>query len=195
MERVLVPEYSGGRDFVDRLKQVTGENSYGKLANFLDIPSSTIATWVERGLVPYEIILRVHLSLGVSIKWLALGVGDPYQGVGLSKSITFQIYLIKNGQLEESGSLSLDQKTLKRYGLRDDALVVEHSNVIFFIDQSETNPSSGHYLLDIDGNVSIKKVIRIPGKKLSIEFDDTLLEISEDDVSVRGRVLMSMNRE
>ncbi|WP_188009013.1 phage repressor protein CI [Grimontia hollisae] len=193
---IPVPEYEGGKAFVERLKQVTGKDTYLQLADVIGIPRSTIATWVERNLIPYEIVLRMYLAKGVSVEWLAMGTGEPYESSRVLATESLAVNSLKNGELEETGKLSLDDKTLEVYGLlADSTLVIEQGDTRFFIDKSETNPTSGSYLIDVDGVFSINKVRRLPGKKLSVDFDGSLIDVAEGDIKVIGRVAMSMVKQ
>ncbi|SKA51268.1 phage repressor protein CI [Enterovibrio nigricans] len=194
--QIPAPAYVGGKPFIERLMQITGKNSHGQLADVIGVPKSTISTWSERGNLSYEIVLRLHLALGVSVEWLSFGTGEPYESNRVLATESLTVSTLKNGELEETGNLSLDEKTLEVYGLlADSTLVIEQSDTRFFIDKNETNPTSGRYLIDVDGNFSINQIQRLPGKKLAVEFNGSTLTVDEGDIKVLGRVAMSMIRD
>ena len=59
----------------------------------------------------------------------------------------------------------------------------------------ETNPTSGKYLIDIDGSISINHLQRLPGKKLAMSFGDSSVEISQEDIKVIGRIAITIDKE
>lgn len=71
--------YFSGKDFVQRLIEVTETKSQRVFSERLGVPTSTISTWVKRGLTPYEIAVRAHLHAGVSLRWLLLGEGRYFR--------------------------------------------------------------------------------------------------------------------
>ncbi|ODA31170.1 hypothetical protein A8L45_17960 [Veronia pacifica] len=81
------------------------------------------------------------------------------------------------------------------YGLTEsNALIVEQSDNRYFIDQSETKPTSGKYRIDIEGSLSVNQIQRLPGK-LVIDFNGERLELAESDIKVLGRVAMTMSKD
>ncbi|WP_235869396.1 phage repressor protein CI [Veronia nyctiphanis] len=178
----------------EKLKSLTGLNTDWKLADYFGIPKSTIATWKERDMTPFEVVVRLHLATGVSIKWLTLDEGEAFVSAN-SQAEGLKIHTLKNGDLSEAGQLAVDLATLEHFGLRgSETLVVEQSDNRYFIDQSETKPTSGKYLIDIEGSLSVNQIQRLPGK-LAIDFNGSTLEVAETDIKVMGRVAMTMSKD
>lgn len=91
--------------------------------------------------------------------------------------------------------MNLDIGALDFYGLTEsNALIVEQSDNRYFIDQSETKPTSGKYRIDIEGSLSVNQIQRLPGK-LVIDFNGERLELAESDIKVLGRVAMTMSKD
>lgn len=188
-------EYSSGREFTDRLKEVTGCDSYNLLADHYGIPKSTILTWHHHNRIAHELIVREHLTSGASVKYLALGEGEPFSG-SHSPNENLAIYRLENGSLEKSSSMSLDLATLDRFGLKPSGTqVIEDDAGIYYVNTESVDPISGDYLIDVDGRLSINYLQRLPGKKLAIAFDTSTIEVSEEDIKVLGRVVMEMKKK
>lgn len=188
-------EYLSGREFTEKLKEVTGCKTYELLSDHYGVPNSTFSTWHTHNRTGFELIIREHLKSGASVRYLALGEGKPFDDEQVPAD-SININSIVNGQLEETGSLSLDSLTLDGYGLKaSKTIVVEHDGQRCFINNEETHATSGRYLIEIDGAHSINHVQRLPGKKLAISFGNSTIEVSEEDINVLGRVTMSMNKE
>ena len=98
--------------------------------------------------------------------------------------------------LETKGHISLDLITLEKYGLEESTTtVVEQDHNFYFVNTLETNPTSGRYLIDTDGLLSINHLQRLPGKKLAISFGDSSIEVVQEDIEVIGRVAMVIDKE
>ncbi|MFD2176510.1 hypothetical protein [Veronia pacifica] len=105
------------------------------------------------------------------------------------------MHSLKNGEFVDTGFVNLDIGALDFYGLTEsNALIVEQSDNRYFIDQSETKPTSGKYRIDIEGSLSVNQIQRLPGK-LVIDFNGERLELAESDIKVLGRVAMTMSKD
>ncbi len=191
-------DYIGGREFTEKLKNVTGCKTYGLLADYYGIPQSTFSTWHTHNRTGWELIVRTHLATGASIRYMALGEGEPFKE-GASNTLTsqeMQIFNLIDGKLVEAGITALDLITLDRFGLKPSfTQVIEDDAGIYYINKESTHATSGRYLIDIDGSISINQIQRLPGKKLAIGFNDSTIEVNESDIEVLGRVAMSMRKE
>ncbi|PST95733.1 transcriptional regulator [Photobacterium iliopiscarium] len=188
--------YKGGRDITEKLKLLTNVNEFQDLADVFEVPKSTISTWHTRNMTPYEVIVRVCIATGCSLKWLALNEGEAFEQANDSSIKRLSIEKISNGNLETKDHISLDLVTLEKYGLEGSATtVVEQDGNLHFINTLETNPASGRYLIDIDGSISINHLQRLPGKKLAMSFGDSSIEVAQEDIRVLGRIVMMIEKE
>ncbi|WP_366052179.1 helix-turn-helix domain-containing protein [Moritella sp.] len=195
-DKIIHLDYSGGRDVTDKLKSVLKCDSFEDMARTFDIPKSTIFTWHKRNMTPFEIAVRIHLIKGVSLKWLLLDQGEAFESAGMVLKEKFVIEKITNGILDKSEEMNLDVSIMKRYELTPSITrVIDLDGSLLFVNTEETNPSSGRYLLDIDGSISINGLQRLPGKKLAMSYGNTSVEIAEADIVVLGRVVLAMEKE
>ncbi len=187
-------EYIKGREFTDKLREVTKCEQYNQLADYFGIPRSTIITWHSHDRTPFELIVREHLNSGASVKYLALGEGEPFSGSSSNENLA--TYELEGGSLKKSGSMSLDLATLERFGLKPtNTQVIENDAGIYYINKDSVDPISGDYLIDVDGRLSINYLQRLPGKKLAIAFNTSTIEVSEEDIKVLGRVAAEMKKK
>ncbi|WP_330959038.1 phage repressor protein CI [Photobacterium sp. 53610] len=187
-------DYQGGTAIVERLKEITKTNTYGQLSDVIGVPKSSISTWVDRDVTPFEIVVRLHMALGVSIRWLATGEGEPYE-VSIDPTESMAIERLINGSLEEAGRITIDVVTLNNYHLKQTTTkVIDEDGDLNFINTEQTHATSGRYLISIDGSLSINPVQRLPGKKLAVGFSGSTIDISEEDIEVLGRVAMEMKK-
>ncbi|MFA0085376.1 helix-turn-helix domain-containing protein [Vibrio sp. 10N.261.51.F12] len=191
-------DYLGGREFTEKLKEVTGCHNYNLLADYFGIPKSTLLTWHTHNRTGFELIIREHLKSGASVRYMALGEGEPFEGEHTDSVSTerMQISKLLDGVLVESGNMAIDQATLERFSLKASLTqVVEDDAGIYYINQESTDPVTGDYLIDIDGRLSINYLQRLPGKKLAIAFGESTVEVAEEDIKVLGRVAMEMKKK
>ena len=187
--------YVSGKEFTEKLRNVTQTTTNYMLADKYGIPRSTIQTWHSHNRTGFELIVRTHLATGASVKYMALGEGEPFEDE-CPPIDPIKVFEINGGQLEESGSVSLDAGTLSLYGLLNTKTkIVIQDDQRCFINTDDTHPTSGRYLIDIDGSISINQIQRLPGKKLAMSFGESTIDVSENDIKVLGRVAMSMRKE
>ncbi|EPW7001990.1 phage repressor protein CI [Vibrio parahaemolyticus] len=198
------PKYVGGKEVIERLMQATNTRSNQELADAFGLPKSTVGTWRHRNLVPYEIVIRLHLETGISIKWLTLGQGEPYESPSehthiSKKNETKQIFdadcfRIEEGKLVNQGSLALDKAMLDELGVVN-VMAIKGESATYFVNKESRQAVSGTYLVDMDGLFSLNDIQRLPGKKLAISFNGSTLTVEEDEVRVVGRVALVMEKK
>lgn len=195
--------YLGGKDVIKKLMKVTNSERQQDIADVFDIPKSTIATWRQRDLTPFEIAIRTHLRTGVSLEWLLLDKGDPYPQTPTQKHITkknesktiFDVdcFRIEDGQLVGSGTIAFDKSLLDEVGVIN-AMAIKDGLKTVLINKESRQAVNGTYLVDMDGLLSLNEIQRLPGKKLAISFNGSTIQVDELDVKVVGRVAVVMER-
>lgn len=192
---IPVFSYLSGKDFTEKLRSVTETTTNYQLADKFGIPRSTIQTWHSHNRTAFELIVRTHLATGASVKYMALGEGEPFDSK-IEPVEGLQTHRLIDGALVDSGKVSIDLSTLDRFGLKPSITkVIEDDAGIYYLNTESIDPITGDYLIDIDGRLSINYLQRLPGKKLAIAFGASTIEVSEDDIKVLGRVAMEMRKK
>ncbi|EQB8941410.1 helix-turn-helix domain-containing protein [Vibrio parahaemolyticus] len=210
-EQILPFNYIKGEEFTEVLKEVTGCRTFLDMAELLDVPKATFSAWKLHERTSHELIVRLHLAKGIPIKKLALGIDEeesnsakapyltshlPSQYAGEQRgTIILESFCLTNGELVDTGEVPYSIRRINGYGLNGYSLMeVETNEAIYLVDKDTRNAVSGKYLIDIDGNLSINHIQRLPGKKLAIAFGDTTMEVSDSDIKVMGRVAVISSR-
>ncbi|NAW85657.1 helix-turn-helix domain-containing protein [Photobacterium halotolerans] len=193
-------EYVKGRVFIDMLKKAVGVERDIQLSDVFGIPRATISTWQQHDRTAHELLLRVALNNPkINIRALSLGEGELFQEEASTNEQSLRIEKLVNGRRELSEPLKrfpMSNEVLAMYALdRESTLVLEEGSELYFIDTSETHATSGSYLIDVDGHLSINLIQRLPGKKLSIVFSDTPMAVEEQDIKVLGRVAARLSKD
>jgi hypothetical protein len=85
-KKIIPPyEYLNGADFVDTLKTALNCRSHQELADKLSIPKSTFSTWSKHDRTSHELMVRLHLALGIPIEELALKPEDRMSSIPASE--------------------------------------------------------------------------------------------------------------
>ncbi|MBY8291001.1 helix-turn-helix domain-containing protein [Vibrio fluvialis] len=196
-------EYIGGREVTERMKEVTKTKDFKSLGDMLNISKGTISTWHQRDLTPFEVIIRLHLKTGASIRYLALGEGEPFPDSETIEHTSkknepktlfdIDVFNLVNGKLIGNNTLAFDKSYLDKSGIVN-VMAVESDSITYIIDKEVRQAVSGTYLVDMDGLLSLNEIQRLPGKKLAISFNGSTIQVDELDVKVVGRVALVMER-
>ncbi|MFA0146979.1 helix-turn-helix domain-containing protein [Vibrio lentus] len=197
-------EYIGGRDFTSKVVKVMNLERYNQLTEVLGVNKGTISTWHTRNMTPFELAVRIHLSEGVSLKWLLLDEGEPFPDQNEQDHVSkkneaktlfdLDYFTLTNGKLVGSETLAFDKSYLDKLGVLN-VMGIEHDGTTFIVDKEVHQAVSGTYLVDMDGLLSLNDIQRLPGKKLAISFNGSTLTVEEDEVRVVGRVALVMEKK
>ncbi|MDP2500113.1 helix-turn-helix domain-containing protein [Vibrio splendidus] len=196
-------EYIGGRDFTSKVVKVMNLERYNQLTEVLGVNKGTISTWHTRNMTPFELAVRIHLSEGVSLKWLLLDEGEPFPEQNAQDHVSkkneaktlfdLDYFTLTNGKLVGNETLAFDKSYLDKLGVLN-VMGIEHDGTTFIVDKEVHQAVSGTYLVDMDGLLSLNDIQRLPGKKLAISFNGSTLTVEEDEVRVVGRVALVMEK-
>lgn len=197
-------EYISGRDFTSKVVKVMGLERYNQLTDVLGVNKGTISTWHTRNMTPFELAVRIHLSEGISLKWLLLDEGEPFPDENTQDHVTkkndsrtlfdIDVFRLVNGKLQGNDTLPFDKTYLDKLGVIN-VMGIEQDGSTFIIDKEVHQAVSGTYLVDIDGLLSLNDIQRLPGKKLAISFNGSTLTVEEDEVRVVGRVALVVEKK
>ncbi|EJA7355650.1 phage repressor protein CI [Vibrio parahaemolyticus] len=213
--KILPFDYLKGDEFTERLKEVTGCRTFLDMAELLDVPKATFSAWKLHNRTSHELMVRLHLALGVPIEELALKPEDrdkvrssdaakkaatyhsaerlenPQHG-----SVIIKSYCLTNGKLLDTGDVPYAMRRMNSFNLDAPYTIeVETNEAVYLVDQDSANPVSGKYLIDIDGTLSINHIQRLPGKKLAVVFGDSTVDVAEEDIKVLGRVAVTLKKD
>ncbi len=197
-------EYLKGREVTEKLKEITKSRDFLTLAEVLGVPKSTISTWHQRKLTPFEVIIRTHLRTGASIAFMALGEGEAFpdqqnaeaqpKADKLKTIISIDSFALEDGKLISKGTLSLDKELLDEAGVSE-VMAIKDNGKTFLVNKESRQAVAGTYLVDMDGLLSLNEIQRLPGKKLAISFNGSTITVDEGDVKVVGRVALVMEKK
>ncbi|MGF1719483.1 helix-turn-helix domain-containing protein [Vibrio kyushuensis] len=211
-------DYLKGSDFTKKLKAVTGSDDFLDLGKLLDVPKTTFSTWNTHDRTSHELMVRLHLRLGIPIAELALSeeerqnlpntptpqAADVAVNEFLSdltdenpqhQTVILNSFCLTNGKLIDTGKVPYALRRMNSFNLKvEHTIEVETNEAVYLLDKSTTDAVSGDYLIDVDGRLSINQIQRLPGRKLAVAFGDSTLEVAEHDIKVIGRVAVTSRK-
>ncbi|MFD3249914.1 helix-turn-helix domain-containing protein [Rahnella aquatilis] len=190
-------ELEGGKAVLTRMLQAYGFSMQKELGDLYGLSSGTISTWVRRDYFPGDVVVACALDTGVSLRWLATGKGsmqDASSSAAMASGETRQLkkLRLRGGALEEEGLWAVDPSLLDD-SLAQPAYIVK-GNHSWIIDLGSTHPGNGRWLLDIDGDLDVYDVARIPGNRLQVSRQESHFECSVDEVTALGQVFITLDR-
>lgn len=212
-----IPEqtFLKGHAFTNNLKMLLGCKNLQELSNITGVPTSTFSTWNMKNRTSYELMIRVHLAFNIPIKDISLGyqvsnddketskieekptsycLNDPLPNPAHNKiCVELESFELKNGQLVNRHVTLIDPELLLDFN-SDKLMVVKEHHQFFIIDTLSNQAVSGLYLIDIDGLLSLNQIQRIPGNNVAIAFNNSTLNVCENDITILGRVITEINR-
>ena len=212
-------DYIKGEAFTDKLKEINGVNSLGELAQIYGVPKTTFSTWNSHNRNSHELVVRTHLRTGIPVQELILPKGYPMTDLhhsfwgskktadsAISSSsaksqppqldvVVIKSFRLTNGQLVPTGEMPYAQRMFNSWDLNVASTVeIKTNEGRFLVDKELNDAVSGDYLIDMNGRLSINHIQRLPNK-LAIVFGNSTVEISEEDIKVIGRVVVTLIKE
>ncbi len=182
----------GGNDTLDRVIEAYGFRTKVALAEHLGIASSSLANRYKRDFFPSDIVVRCMAETGATLEWLVTGNGPKFDGEDLD-ILRISRQKIVDGQLYDSGVLMLDKATfLPGKAVPTKALCVIESSTTYVIEREFSEVFDGEWLVDIEGKTSVRTLTRIPVKKVRVSGAGAAFDCSIDDISVIGRVVLTI---
>ncbi|MEX3173506.1 MULTISPECIES: phage repressor protein CI [Serratia] len=190
-DRVLA---SGGKGVLRRILDAYGFSLQKELGDLLGISSGTMSTWVRRNYFPGDIVVTCALDTGVSLLWLATGQGEmgsgstvvtvPTGGQALPK------YRLVAGQLKDAGEWFADSSLIPA-GVAQPAYV-DGGRLSWLVDLAVTHIANGRWLIDIDGNIDVYDIARLPGNQVQVSGGNADFQCSTDALKALGMVWLTL---
>lgn len=202
-KKIPIPPYIVGQEFTERLKEVTGCSTFGELSQMFDVPKATFSAWNLHNRTSHELIVRLHLAMGIPVEKLALGIDEKnaqranVQPILRSDSniVVISSFCLTNGQLLDTGDIPYAARIFNSWNLdKDNSIEIETNEGRYIVDKTQNDAVSGSYLIEINGRMSINHIQRLP-HKLAVVFGDSTVEVAEEDIKVVGRVAVVLRKD
>lgn len=188
-------ELEGGKAVLTRMLQAYGFTMQKELGDLHGLSSGTISTWIRRDYFPGDVVIACALDTGVSLRWLATGQGQMHDATAEKAAeheqpLKLKKLRLRGGVMEEAG-VWLADRTLLDVSLKNPACVTRGA-YSWVIDLGSTRLGNGRWLLDIDGDVDVYDIARLPGNRLKITSQALTFECGVEEVTALGQVCITL---
>ncbi|ADW74158.1 CI repressor [Rahnella aceris] len=156
---------TGGQQVILRLVEAYGFSTRQMLCDHLGVSKSTLATRFMRDIFPAEWVIQCALETGVSLSWLVSGQGAIYENT--ADLIKLPKKKLLKEKLCDAGYCMFDRVFLPE-NLTEPFLLLD-KDIKYIADMKFEEITDGKWLLNIDGNLSLKNLVKIPGEKVRVE--------------------------
>jgi len=183
----LTPQ-EGGKEAIERVMEAYGFGVRQQLSDHLGVSKSTLANRWMRDTFPFDWIIICAIETKVSLTWLMTGEGPMFEP---SQSDVISVNNIKiiEGVIHPAKYTLFDLAFLK-LDIKKPLQLIE-SNVRYILETAFTDITDGQWLVEMDGTHSLRKLAKIPSKKLMVSGGEISFECSLDDIKPIGRVVMT----
>ncbi len=186
---------NGGKPVLRRILDAYGFNMQKQLCELLKISSGTVSTWVRRNYFPGDVVVTCALDTGVSLEWLATGKNKAkrFDSNGVPEFSQIR-KIVKSklvaGKLIEDGFYYFDSSFISKEIIAP--TFIESVTKSWLVDMGKKDISNGRWVIDIDGNLDVYDVARVPGNKINIIGKTSGFECSVSEVIPLGVVVQTL---
>jgi hypothetical protein len=183
---------TGGQEVVHRLLEVYGFRTRQALCEQLGVSKSTMASRYSRDIFPADWVIQAVIETGVNIEWLALGKGLKYSNENHAARKIPSLVLV-NGAIS-NGELLFVDKELFPETLNDPHVLFVGAGR-YILDLAKEEVVDGLWLVDIDGNFSLREIMRLPQQKVRVSNEAGSFDCPLSDIKLKGYVALVMHKE
>ncbi|MEL5232831.1 phage repressor protein CI [Serratia ureilytica] len=185
-ERVRINPSQGGKAAIERLVEAYGFSTRQALCDHIGVSKSTLANRYLRDTFPSDWIIECALETGASLLWLTTGNGPMYDD-RTSDMTSLNKFRLMDGKLVPASYLMFDKAYLPS-DLANPYIITLGSKT-YLVDGKVNEINDGMWVIEIDGKISIREIIRIPGNKLQVISGANHFECLLDDIKIIASVV------
>ena len=178
---------------LDRVCEAYGFGTSLQLADHLDMAASSMSARRKRGVFPADIVVQCVLETGVNLSWLTTGEGRKFNNEELD-ILKLPRQKLVDGQLYESGFMMVDKAFfLAGRPVPKTAIILLDDKNQHIIDKTFEEVFDGEWLVNIEGKVSVRTLVRIPIRKVRVSGVGMAFDCDIDDINVIGKVVLTIS--
>ncbi|MBD9643631.1 phage repressor protein CI [Pantoea sp. PNT02] len=175
---------------LDRVQEAYGFGTSLQLADHLSMAASSMSARRKRGVFPADIVVQCVLETGVSLDWLTSGTGKKFKDAELD-ILKLPRKKLVDGLLYDSGYVMLDKVLFKPSApLPAEPFCLSDELNQYVIDRHFSEIFDGEWLVNIEGKISVRNLVRIPVRKVRVSGVGMAFDCGIDDIEVIGRIIM-----
>jgi len=176
---------SGGQAAIFRMVEAYGVTTRQAVCEKLGVSKSTMASRFMRDNFPAEWIIQCAFDTGVSLRWLATGEGEKYENEFFDAIKVPKLKLIDH--MVHPAGFQIFDKAMIADAVTTPAVLVD-GDKSYLVDLSAKDVNDGIWLVDIEGNSSIRKILRLPGQKIRVSNDELTFDCTVEDLKFMAKI-------
>ncbi|WP_261280663.1 phage repressor protein CI [Serratia marcescens] len=179
----------GAKAAIERMVEAYGVKTKLALCDALGVTASALSNRQVRDSFPAEYVLKCALDTGASLRWLTYGQGEMFEQNVFTAPAALAVpsKTLSNRQLREGDTLLLDKAFLPK-DIKS-PLIIFNGEIQYIATQSYDEIYDGTWLVDIDGNISVRQLVRIPGGKINVSNEKHSFDCLIEDLKVKAKIL------
>lgn len=172
---------NGGQAVINRLLEAYGFKTRQALCEQLKVSTSTMGTRWMRDIFPADWVIQCSIETGASLEWLSFGIGEMFAGGRkkhsnetsnsanenlLNDVVSVPRKKVVDGNLYDSNFYMLDKAILPTNISKP--VIIVSDDVSYVAENQISEITDGTWLVEIEGQVSVKELIRIPVGKVRV---------------------------
>ncbi|CAI1570551.1 phage repressor protein CI [Serratia proteamaculans] len=180
---------------IERMLLAYGLKTKLALCEALDITASALANRQLRNAFPAEYVLKCALDTGASLRWLTYGQGEMFEQnvITAPSALAVPSKKLLGRQLHDGETLLLDRAFLPD-NIKN-PIVITDGSTHYIATQAYDEIYDGVWLLNIDGNISIREIVRIPGNRVNVSDQKHSFDCALSELDVIAKILMKCTLE
>jgi hypothetical protein len=161
------------------------------LCEALGITASALANRQNRNAFPAEYVLKCALDTGASVRWLTYGHGDMFDQTAVSapNALAVPSKKLVARKLHDGDTLLLDKAFLP-VGIKNPIVVID-GEIQYIATNAHEEIYDGKWLVDIDGNISIRDLVRTPGNRVNVSDDKSYFECKISELNIMAKIIIA----
>lgn len=176
---------------IERMVKAYGVKTKLALCEALGITASALANRQNRNAFPAEYVLKCALDTGASVRWLTYGHGEMYEHAVVSapNALAVPSKKLLNRKLHDGDTFLLDKAFLPD-NIKSPIVIIDGSYQYIATVKYE-DIYDGMWVVDIDGNISIRELVRMPGNRVNVFDKNHAFDCSIDEINILAKILIT----
>ncbi|HGW6120902.1 phage repressor protein CI [Serratia sp. IR-2025] len=179
---------------IERMVMAYGVKTKLALCEALGITASALANRQNRNAFPAEYVLKCALDTGASVRWLTYGHGEMFDQTVVTAPNVLAVPSkeLTDRKLQDGETLLLDKSFLPA-DITKPVLIID-GDTQYIASHGFTEIYDGTWLIDIDDNISVRELVRIPGNKVNISDNKHSFDCAIDELKFIAKVLIKCEK-
>lgn len=184
------PESSA--EVLDRVMDAYGFTTKIQIAEHYDMAASSLSARYKRNIFPADMVVQCSIETGANIEWLTFGTGSKFASEKLD-ILKVSKFVLVEGKIAPAGYYLLDKVSFGQSSIPGAPVCIVDGLTSYIIDKQFHAVTDGEWLIQIDGEYSLRTLTRMPMQKVRVSGSGMAFDCDLSDLEISGRVVVSIS--